>query len=488
MRFLRQSLTGLFLVALTLGVLVFAGQLVRDAVQERMDRAAHVPTIREREFAVNVVVANPQTIVPVLSAFGQIQSRRTLDVRAATGGTVVELAAGFVEGGQVQAGAVLARIDPANAQSALARAQSDLQDAISEVRDAVTAVALARDETDAAREQVALRERAFQRQSDLKSRGVGTEAAVEVAELAAASARAAVLARRQSVAKAEARVDQSTTRKIRAEIALAEAERRLVDTVITARFGGTLSEVNVVEGGLVTPNERLARLVDPSALEVAFRISTVSYARILDDAGQLLPAVARVALDVGAVDLATTGRISRDSAAVGEGQTGRLIFASLDAARGLKPGDFVTVEIDEPPLSDVVRLPSSALDASARILVLGDDARLEVMQVELVRRQGDDVLVRGVKGGAALDGREVVAERSPLLGAGIKVRRLDTQSGIPHAVEMLELSEERRARLVAFVEGNQRMPEEARSRILAQLSKEKVLASVVERIEKRMGG
>lgn len=484
MRFLRQSLTGLFLVAVTLGVLVYAGQLVRGAVEERMNREAHVPSIREREFAVNIVVADPQAVVPILTAFGQVQSLRTLEVRAAAGGTVIELAEGFVEGGHVRAGQVLARIDPANALSARARSESDLEDATAEVRDAKKAVALARDETAAAQEQVVLRERAFRRQSDLKARGVGTEAAVEIAELAAASARATVLARRQLVAKAEARVDQSTTRQTRAEIALAEAERRLADTVITARFDGTLSEVNVVEGRLVTPNERLAQLIDPDALEVAFRISTQAYARLLDDAGRLLPAVVRVSLDAGAVDLSAIARISRDSAAVGEGQTGRLVFAGLEAARGLKPGDFVTVEIDEPALSGVVRLPSSALDSAARILVLGDDARLEVMQVVLVRRQGDDVLVRG----ADLAGREVVAERSPLLGAGIKVRRLAAPGSDLQLPEMLELSEERRARLVAFIEANQRMPAEARSRILGQLAKEKVPASMVERIENRMGG
>ena len=48
-----------------------------------------------------------------------------------------------------------------------------------------------------------------------------------------------------------------------------------------------------------------------------------------------------VTLDVGG-DLRADGRITRESAAVGEGQTGRLIFARLDAA-GAPPGDFVTV-------------------------------------------------------------------------------------------------------------------------------------------------
>ena len=40
MRFLRKSLTGLFLLSLTLGLLGFAGIMVRDAVQARMAEEA----------------------------------------------------------------------------------------------------------------------------------------------------------------------------------------------------------------------------------------------------------------------------------------------------------------------------------------------------------------------------------------------------------------------------------------------------------------
>ena len=47
---------------------------------------------------------------------------------------------------------------------------------------------------------------------------------------------------------------------------------------------------------------------------------------------------------------------------------------------------------------------------------------------------------------------------------------------------------ERRQRLVAFVEASERMPAEAKSRILAQLGQPSVPADVVQRIEARIGG
>lgn len=485
MRFLRKSLTGLMLLGVTLGLLVFAGSMVRDAVQERMSREPRTPPVRERVFAVNVVTANPETITPTLTAFGQVQSRRTLDVRTAASGTVVMLAENFVEGGEVMAGQLLLKTDPADAQSALDRAKSDILDSQAEEREALRALILAQDELDAAQDQASLRETAFKRQQDLKTRGVGTTAAVETAELAASSARQAVLTRRQALQQVEARIDQAATRLARAEIAADEAQRRLDDTELYAGFHGTLSEVSVLEGGLVSANERIASLIDPDALEVEFRVSTQAYVRLLDDTGKLRKADVNVTLDVFGTDLNAKGTLSRDGAAVGEGQTGRLLFASLDGARGLKPGDFVTVTLDEAPLERVVRLPASALSADDTVLVLGTEDRLETVPVTLVRRQGDDVLVRA----RGLGDREVVAERTPLLGAGIKVRPLRADGAAePEAPEMLELSSERRAKLVAFVEANDRMPEEAKARILTNLAKDKVPAQMVQRIESRMGG
>lgn len=484
MRFLRQSLIGVFLASLTLALLLFAGQIVMSAIQERMSNEKESPPARERIFAVDVIEARLETVTPVLVAFGQVQSRRTLEIRAAMGGRVIELSEHFEEGGTVRQGDILVRVDPANAQAQLDRAQSDLLDALAEERDAKRGLILARDDLDAAEEQSELRGRAFQRQKDLQDRGVGTTATVETAELAAAAARQSVLSRRQAVAQAEARIDQAATRLSRARIALESAKRDLAESTVTARFDGTLSDVTLVEGRLVSANEKLAELVDPNALEVAFRVSTAQYSRLLDGNGKLLNTRVRATLDVTGADLIATGVISRDSAAAGEGQSGRLIFARLDDSPGFKPGDFVTVSVEEPPLEKVARLPSSALDAANRVLALGDDDRLEEIEVQILRRQGDDVLVTA----PGLEGREIVVARTPLLGPGIRVRRLRENAAAEPEQAMLELSDERRARLVASVEANKQMPDAVKARVLAQLAESQVPVRLVERIESRSGG
>lgn len=484
MRFLGRSLMGLFLLALTFGLLAYAGSIIGGAVEDRRNAEPRSFPQRERVISVNVVPYEAQTITPEMTVFGELRSRQTLAVRTSVSGTVTMVSEAFIEGGQVQAGDVLLTIDPVEAEEAFARVQADMRDAEAGVRDADRGLVLAQDELAAAEAQAALRAQAWQRQQDLQARGIGTAPEREAAELAVSSADQAVLARRQGVASAQAQIDQAASTLLRVQINLAEAQRRLDDTTVRATFDGTLTSVSVAAGARVTANEQIAELIDPTALEVSFRVSTSQYAVLLGE-GALAGAPVTVSLDASGVNIEAPGVISRESATVGEGQTGRLIFARLQAAPGLRPGDFVTVVITEPEMRGVALLPAAALAADGTVLAVAEEDRLREVSVELLRRQGDDVLVRARQ----LTGQMVVAARTPLLGAGIKVNPL--VAGVAPAVEepeMVVLEPARRDELIARVEGNAYIPADVKARIVGQLSQETVPADVVARIENGRGG
>jgi len=181
----------------------------------------------------------------------------------------------------------------------------------------------------------------------------------------------------------------------------------------------------------VGAGEALARLVDPGALDAAFRLSAAQYANLRRADGTLAQADVTVVLDAGETLLTAEGRITRESPVVGEGRTGRELYATLSGAETFKPGDIVTVRVTEPPLRGVARLPAAAVGAEGGVLVIGDDDRLRARRVEIVRRQGDTVLVRA----PALDGAELVAERRPALGEGIRVRRIAPGEGAAARLE-----------------------------------------------------
>ncbi|MEQ8368564.1 MAG: HlyD family efflux transporter periplasmic adaptor subunit [Roseicyclus sp.] len=486
MRFFSRALVGLFLFALTLGGLALAGVTIYGALQDRWSEETASRPARERVFSADVAALTFGRETPVLTAFGEIRSRRTLELRAPAEGTVLELAEGFEDGGAVQAGQLLMRIDPAEMQSALDTAATDLREAENDLAESLRALDLAGEDVAAAQVQAELRQRALTRQQDLAQRGVGSAAAVETAELAAATASQAVLSRRQALAQAEAQVAQAETALERRRITLAEAERMLARTELRASFNGVLSDVDVVAGRLVNRNEQVARLIDPDALEVAFRVSTAQYAQLLGTNDRLPETPVNVILDVFGLDLVADAVLTRESGAVEEGQSGRLLFARIDTPRGLRVGDFVRVEVIEPALDDVARLPATAYGSDGQILVLGDEDRLEAVDATLLRRQGDEVLIRA----RGVDGREVVLARTPVLGAGIRINPVrDAGAGEVAAEDPadIELDPDRRARLIAFVETNTFIPADVRERLLNQLNQDLVPAQVVARLESRMG-
>ena len=485
MRFLGRGLIGLLLFSLALGLLGLAGNTIKIAVQDRVNKEPRAQKARERTFTVKVVPAEVTSMNPTLNAFGEIQSRKTLDLRMAAGGQIQQLSPNFVEGGSVKSGELLIRLDDSNYQSAVDLAENNLIDAENEVSESGRNLSFSKEELAAAKEQEELRLRALKRQQDLVKRGVGTAAALENAELAASAATQAVLSRKAAVDQAKNRGAQAETRLVRAELALNDAKRKLEDTVLYAEFSGLLSGVSLVKGGIVSANERLGQLIDPEVLEVSFKISTQQYTRLLDDNGDLLKAPVSIALTNTDQGLTADGVIIRDSASVAKGQTGRQVYAKLTKSVGFKPGDFVAVKVEEPTLNWVVALPATALDANNSVLLLGEGERLEEAQVKLMRRQGNEVIVRS----RDLTGKEIVAQRTPVLGAGIKVKPIRSgEENKVAEVEMLELTEERRAKLISAIESNGYIPKSAKKRIIGQLTQPKVPADVVARIESRMGG
>jgi hypothetical protein len=483
MRFAMRSLFGMMLLVLTLGLLAMAvGQITGALATRDADRRGGQQA-RERVFAVNLATFEAVTAAPVLTAWGDLRSARTLELRAEAGGTLIELAPGFRDGGRIAAGETLWRIDPADAETALDLARSDHAAALAEEAEARAGLALAREERAASERQRELRAQALARAEDLSGRGVGTAAALEEAELALATAEQAVTGRRLALAQAEARIGRSAIATERAAIGVAEAERRLADTVATAPFDGVLTEIDAVLGRLVTVNEKLGVLLDPTALEVAFRVSNGEFERIADAAGDVMPLAVTASLAGDGAEVTVPGRIERTGASSAAGQSGRLVYARLETERLglLRPGDFMTVRVEEPRLTDVAVVPATAVDAEGGVLLVGEDGRLEAARVTVLRRQGDEVVVAD-----APFGREFVTERQPQLGAGILVRPL--RDGVPEAEAMVRLSPERRAGLIEAVRANGRMPEEAKARILAALESDEVPAEMVDRLETRRGG
>ncbi len=400
---------------LTIALLASAVSVMISAFKDD-GSAGRDRTAKERVFTVNVMPLKSGEAIPIITTFGEILSGRTLELRAASGGALVQVSSSFREGGIVRENDLLFQTDPANSDANAQLSQTQLDEAVADLEDAQNSFILAQDELGAVKHQLKLRQQAIVRQKSLLDRGVGTESGMEAAELAASAAEQQILATRQSIASAKARIKLSEIELARSSINNSEAQRELSNTSVYAKFDGVLSDVTSVLGGLVNANERLATLIDPNALEVSFRISSMQYNRLTSNTQSLQDVTVFITADGGEL---ISADINRVSATVGEGQTGRVLIAALDASavKTLRPGDFVSVSVEEPALKNVIVLPSTAASASGEVLLLLGDDRLEAASVEVLRKQGDEIIVSI----GNHEGREVVTERAPQLGAGIKV-------------------------------------------------------------------
>lgn len=482
MRFLTRSFMGLFLTALSAAFLFAAVAFVVDALKDRS--AGHDASLpQERVFKVNVTTITPQIATPVIQTYGEVTSGRTLELRATSGGTLVKISENFRNGGQVKKGDLLFQIDPATARANANLAQAELDEAHAELNEAKTALTLAKDESRAAHRQYALRQQALVRQESLRDRGVGTEAALETAALEASSAEQAVLAKRQSVANARARITRAEITLTRSQINHTEAVRRLNETSVMAKFDGVLSDVTADLGALVNANERLARLIDPEALEVVFRISSAEFNRLFQSGHPLNRIKVRVQFRNAPDQIVAT--LNRISAAVGDGQTGRELYATLNTkgAHVLRPGDFVSVTLEEPPLEHVAILPSTAVSAADEILLVDPGNRLQTVQVDILRQHADHVII-AVDG---LEGRDVVLERAPQLGEGIRVERQSDETALTDK-ETVKISEEERRKMIAFVKTSTTLSAAMKQNIIVKLTKPEIPKETYDRVIARMGG
>lgn len=418
MRFLLRSLIGTIIVlALAAGVLSFGvskfSKAREEAAVERPKRSAP-----ERVYTIRDQILEPVTVSPVLTAYGTVEAGRILELRAAQPGRVVDIAESFREGSAVQEGALLLSIDPAMTRSRQADAENAVADARSRESQAIQAVELAEAELKTAQTQSNLRRDSLRRQVGMANRGLVAKTAVEADQLALAAADQSVITRRQALANARKQVEQTRLAIQRAEITLSDTRRDVADTAVRAPFAGVLTEADVVLGRLVGTSEALGKVIDLASLEVAFRISDAQFSRLLDDDGDLIPLKAMVTLSLGERQIVTGAVLARIAAVTGA-EGGRTVYATIltDGRTPLRPGDFVTVDVTEPPLTQVAEIPARAATEDGLIYVIGEDSRLEEQQVRILRRMKDTVIVAD-----APFGKRIVAELRPQLGPGIKVQ------------------------------------------------------------------
>jgi RND family efflux transporter MFP subunit len=327
---------------------------------------------------VTVVERRPERIV--VTAQGTVSPRTESDLVAEVAGRIVWVSPSLANGGFVEPGEVLARIDPGDYEVAVERAEAALERADSER--ATAQAELTRVEK-MARDGVTSPSR--------------LDDARNTARVAAASSRDAAAALRQS-------------------------RRDLERTEVTAPFTGRVREKHVGVGQFVTRGTPVARVYAVDYAEVRLPLSNddaafldlpIDYRGVDDRAaddpddpaeggGAEGPTV-RLHATFGGRTHVWTGRIVRTEGEI-DPRT-RMIHAvarienpydrGVDAPDRppLAVGMFVEAEIEGRLLDDAIAIPRSALRGRDQVVLVDGDDQLRHRRIEVLRRDRDKVLV-----------------------------------------------------------------------------------------------
>ena len=408
-------------IIVPLFVLAAAGALTFWLIASRPVAKPQDP--QEKVWTLSAAPVERISLTPKVEVFGEIVAGSSVDLRPLVAGRVVEVGPALIEGGVVRQGDLLVQIDRFEYDAIVQERGASLAEIKARLDQTAAELRAERALVGTADQQVLLRQRDFKRRADLFQRGTGTQKSVDDAELAVNEALQQLTQRRQTVARLEAQSRQQQAQIQQAEVALLRAARDLQNTRLTAPFDGYILEASAAVGRIMSTGDPVGRIVDAGSLEARFQLTDSDYARLLGSQEGLLDRLTEVIWQIGNTTLSFDARIRRVGAEIDAASGGVFLFARLENAgleMPVRPGAFVKIAVPDRRYDDVIRLPAGAVEGGEAVYKVVD-GRLERTRISILRRFGGDVLIVPDQASALPDGVEVVTQRFPEIGPGLRV-------------------------------------------------------------------
>ena len=316
---------------------------------------------------VEVVRLQPDTHTVSVSAMGSVIAAREITLESQVAGEIVFIHPEFSEGGYLEKGSEVLRIDPQDYQLALTLAQARVKDAESKLKLMEEEAAAARDEW-----------RTLYQGSD-KDNSEPPPLLVKEPQLSAA--KAMLIAEKAEVQK---------------------ARLNLARTRIRTPFNAIVRAKNVDIGSQVSGQDKLAELLgtDEYWIQASIpvdRLSWIKIPRTPAETGSKVRIFYRNADDRAGRVIKLLGTLET------EGRMARILVQVKDPL-GLKTagesqlplliGEYVRIEIEGRQLQNVYRIPRAALRDDANLWIVSDDGKLDIRKVVIIWRDPQTVLLR----------------------------------------------------------------------------------------------
>jgi HlyD family secretion protein len=307
---------------------------------------------------VDVVNLEPRVIQEVLQGYGTARAYREAAISTQVAGRIAEIREGLRVGSHVEAGELLVRVEATDyeqeverVEGLLAQAQADLNRVGLERENLVTKMALARSDLEVA-------EKDHERIRKLVDQGVAAHTDLDAQLLKRQNYQRSLLdlERLLAVCTPQENAAQAQIRTRKSE--LEKARLGLTRTQIAAPFAGVIGQKNVEVGELVKSGDVLVRLVDLSRLEIPVELPASKIGSVPPGApARLFQEMSKTPVAEGHVD-----RVAPEIDLASRTFRAFLVVEGADLARSsglLRPGVFLTAEIDGKRYEDALAVPRS---------------------------------------------------------------------------------------------------------------------------------
>ena len=380
-------------------------------------------SVVEREWVVDVLPVQKGDVQPMLRLSGRIVAARDAELRPLVEGPIVDVGQNFRSGGMVKKGDLLVAIDPFSYEAELLDANAAVAEAKAARAETLAEIRSSRALIGSDRQQEKLRKRDMDRRKRLTGRGVVSQKATDDSNIAYLTARQTRISREQGITRLQAQAARLAASVTRAEVGVSRAKWSLGQTKLTAPFDGVLTEISGGIGKRVSPNDKLAKIIDNEHIEALFHMSDAQFGRLAITGG-VAGRPATIVWRAGQNSVRMQATLARTEGEFDAASGGVWVYAPIamdQNARGLRPGAYVEAETPDIRYSGVVRVPESAVHGGNRVFVL-NEGRLAERAVTVLAQDGTSLVITG----DLSNGDELVTTRIPEIAPGLKARPRDS--------------------------------------------------------------
>ena len=331
------------------------------------------PEPEEKEDAIKAIpvltaLAVQDDVTLKVNVQGEVEAHTEINLVPQISGKISYISPNFVEGGKIRKGEVLARIEATEFELRVIQARANITQA----------------------ETVVMREKSE-----------GEIARRDWEELGRSGEPSALSLRLPQLAEANAQLES-------AKAQLAEAELQLERTSLQAPFAGRVADRVLDLGAFVTTGTGLGTIYATDRMDVRLPMTnqdlreaglSLGFAASKDNIGKAV----KLSADVAGYGAEWTGRIVRTDSRFE--RDSRILFAyaevidpfgeGADQGVPLAPGIFVNAQIQGQTLSNIIRIPRSALRGEDTVFIANPDETLSIKKVTVLSSDREHAILSG---------------------------------------------------------------------------------------------